>query len=132
MSTEPRTAQQINSSQVGSVEDSMNTELELEAEVVVLKSQLAEEKKIVDRVWKALGISTYDQAKPLSIDEHVTKLRAQLTGLTTCLEWADKNVVPFRGVSRFGWLAWVKDTGYHGPTLLQALTTAYENRDKTI
>lgn len=34
-----------------------------------------EEKRIVDRVWKALGVSTYEQAGGKSIDEIVALLR---------------------------------------------------------
>lgn len=44
-----------------------------------LEAELEEEKAIVDRVWKALGISDYDHAKPFAIDEHVANLKAELT-----------------------------------------------------
>lgn len=37
-----------------------------------------EDHAIVERVWKALGIETYEQAKPFTIDEHVAKLRTEL------------------------------------------------------
>jgi hypothetical protein len=43
-----------------------------------LRARLADETAIVDRVWKALGIENYEQAKPLAIDEHVTALRTRL------------------------------------------------------
>ena len=33
---------------------------------------------IVAEVWKALGIESYDQAKPYTIWEHVENLRTQL------------------------------------------------------
>jgi hypothetical protein len=42
-----------------------------------LEKALYEEKQIVNRVWAALGISTFDQAKPLAIDEHVAALKSQ-------------------------------------------------------
>jgi hypothetical protein len=34
-----------------------------------------DEYNIVDRVWAALGLKGYDECKPYSIDEHVTRLR---------------------------------------------------------
>lgn len=96
-------------------------------------AEFDEEKKIVDRVWKALGISTYDQAKPLSIDDHVAKLKQQLTDLTACLEWASENVGScWISDDESEWRVDLPHTEFFAPTLLQALTTAYENRDKTI
>lgn len=44
----------------------------------ITERELLLEKHIVERVWKALGISTYEQAKPLTIDEHVAELKKQL------------------------------------------------------
>lgn len=38
-----------------------------------------DESRIVDRIWKALGITGYEQAKPYAIHEHVERLRARLT-----------------------------------------------------
>jgi hypothetical protein len=35
---------------------------------------LEEERAVVDRVWKALGITSYEQAKPYAIDKHVERL----------------------------------------------------------
>lgn len=46
-----------------------------DAKLAAVTAERDEEKAIVDRVWKALGISTYEQAKPFAIDEHVTRLR---------------------------------------------------------
>lgn len=43
-----------------------------------LRRRYEEEKAIIDRVWKALEITTYEQAKPFLIDEHVMNLRQQL------------------------------------------------------
>ncbi len=39
------------------------------------KEKYEEEKAIVDRVWRALGIETYEQARGLAIDEIVAELR---------------------------------------------------------
>lgn len=50
----------------------------LRAQVGSLEAQLKEETAIVDRVWKALGISTYEQAGGKSIEEHVSALQARL------------------------------------------------------
>lgn len=36
-----------------------------------------EEWDTVDRVWKAMGITTYEQAKPLAVFEHVAKLKLE-------------------------------------------------------
>jgi len=44
--------------------------------LAALRRQLDDETAIVDRVWKALGIATYEQAEGKSIDEIVTTLRA--------------------------------------------------------
>lgn len=54
-----------------------------EHELEALRGELAAERAIVDRVWRALGIETYDQAKPLAIDEHVRNLRGEVERLTT-------------------------------------------------
>ncbi len=43
-----------------------------------LRDQLAAETAIIDRVWKALGITTYEQANGKAIDELVSELRATL------------------------------------------------------
>ncbi len=58
-----------------------------------LEEDLAEERAIVDRVWKALGITTYEQCKPFAIDEHVTRLRSQVEALTGQLERSQKAVL---------------------------------------
>lgn len=50
-----------------------------------LQQQLEEEKAIVDRVWRALGIETYEQAKPPAIDEHVAALKARVAKLEKIL-----------------------------------------------
>lgn len=50
----------------------------LQSERDSLRARVAEETAIVDRVWKALGISNYEQAKPFAIDEHVANLRSAL------------------------------------------------------
>src|SRR5438132_11421252 len=50
----------------------------LSVERDALRADLAEEQKIVDRVWKALGISRYEDAGGKSIDELVVSLRADL------------------------------------------------------
>ena len=47
-------------------------------ELVRLREMYREERRIVERVWIALGITTYEQAKPYTIDEHVVRLRAEL------------------------------------------------------
>ena len=43
-----------------------------------LTAQLSSETAIVNRVWAALGITTYAQAQGKSIEELVTALRQQL------------------------------------------------------
>lgn len=47
----------------------------LRSELATVRAELVEQKAIVDRCWKALGIVNYEQAKPLTIDQHIEKLR---------------------------------------------------------
>ena len=47
-----------------------------------------EEKRIVDRVWKALGIETYEQAGGKSIDEIVSGMKAEIALLRPIAEAA--------------------------------------------
>lgn len=49
-------------------------------------AKYAEEKMTVARVWDALGISTYEQAKPLAIWEHVSRLKAALREARVALD----------------------------------------------
>lgn len=43
------------------------------------KSTQAEWDALMDRIWKALGIETYEQAKPYDIAEHVARLKEAQT-----------------------------------------------------
>lgn len=58
----------------------------LQAELATVKGRFKEEEAIVDRVWKSLGISTYEQAGGKAIDELVSDLRTQLTAANAQLD----------------------------------------------
>lgn len=59
---------------------------ELEWQFKELRNELTTLHATIDRIWTALGISTYEQAKPSSIDEHVSTLRAREERLREALE----------------------------------------------
>jgi len=63
------------------------------AETALAKAEasFAEEKAIVDRVWRALGITTYAQANGLAIDEHVTRIIAERDAAQAQLREARKD-----------------------------------------
>lgn len=67
-----------------STQNKLHSDIAFECDALKLK--LSEESAIVDRVWKALGITTYEQAKPFAIDEHVTKLKLKLEVAKVALE----------------------------------------------
>lgn len=50
----------------------------LKGEVEAWRDKYKEEYRIVDRVWKALGITSYYHAQPNAIWEHVSKLNSTL------------------------------------------------------
>ena len=58
----------------------------LHSQLEVAEQRAAEEAKIVDRVWAALGIANYEQARGKSITEHVAALRAEVARLTKEME----------------------------------------------
>lgn len=58
----------------------------LQEQLAAKERSFAEESKIVDRVWKALGISSYEQAKPYAIHEHVSHLKAKVAELQATLD----------------------------------------------
>jgi hypothetical protein len=49
--------------------------------VSAIAAERDEEKAIVDRVWKALGVTTYADAKGKAIDELVSELKAERDAL---------------------------------------------------
>lgn len=55
-----------------------------------LEREKREESAIVDSVWKALGIESYEQAKPYAIDEHVANLQSALAAAKRGLERYEK------------------------------------------
>jgi hypothetical protein len=66
------------------------------ADYEALRQQLESETAIVDRVWKALGVTTYKQANGKSIDELVTQLRQRAEEL-------DKQCQGYYGEASEGW-----------------------------
>lgn len=54
--------------------------------------RLSEEKVIVDKVWKSLGISTYESAKPFTVWEHVENIKADLQRHKSLLDAAKQRI----------------------------------------
>lgn len=57
------------------------SEGEFNAQMNYLRGLIAEETKIVDRVWAALGITNYETAGGLTIDQIVARYKAALESI---------------------------------------------------
>lgn len=63
---------------------------EAKAEIARLQAAYREEWRIVDRVWKALGITSYEQARGKEISELVAELREERDrARADCEHWAE-------------------------------------------
>jgi hypothetical protein len=69
-----------------------------------IEQALTEEIQIVDRVWNALGISDYKQAKPFAIGEHIVNLRDALTKAEQRIEKLEKVRELSQGLRKSLWL----------------------------
>ncbi len=66
--------------------DATSTEWKaLKQQLAASEQRVKEEAAIVDRVWRALGITTYEQANGKSVDELVANLKARVQALEEAL-----------------------------------------------
>src|SRR5437667_2502216 len=68
----------------------------LHIQVAALRADLAEERKIVDRVWKAIGVETYEAADGQSIDALVAALRADMRAMAEIHMYCDGKIASVR------------------------------------
>ena len=75
-----------------------------------LRASLADETAIVDRVWKALGVTTYAQVSGKAIDTIVAELRAENTGLKQQTSvYKDKHAYQWHDLYTTTLAAWHKE-----------------------
>ncbi len=75
-----------------------------------LDALVGEESAIVDRVWAALGRTTYEQAAPYAIDEHVVRLHNDRDALARALKDAEERVLRHAPVCLCDICEWLEAT----------------------